>query len=76
MLAPLEFKVVDWPRQKFESTAVTFITGNGFMVTTEVVVPVHPFKSVPVMVYVIVEVGLAVTVAPVVELIKMFGDHE
>ena len=35
----------------------------------------HPFTSVPVTVYVVVEVGLAVTVEPVVELSPVAGDQ-
>lgn len=41
--------------------------GNEFTVTVTVAVLVQPAAVVPVTVYVIVEVGLAVTVAPVVD---------
>lgn len=51
-------------------------TGNGFTVTVDVAVFVHPFTSVPVTVYVVVEVGFAFTLAPVVALNAVAGDHE
>jgi len=41
--------------------------GAGFTVTNTVVVFVHPFPSVPVTVYVVVVVGPAATVAPIVD---------
>lgn len=51
------------------------ITGVGFTVTVAVVVPTQPAALVPVMVYVVVAVGLAVTPAPVVALSPVAGDH-
>ena len=51
-------------------------TGSGFTVTVPCPVDVQPLLSVPVTVYVIVEVGLAVTEEPVVELSAVAGLHE
>ncbi len=45
------------------------------MVTVAVAVFVQPLPSVPVTVYVVVEVGFAVTLAPVVALNAVAGDH-
>lgn len=47
--------------------------GNGFTVTVTVVVPVHPLTEVPVMVYVVVAVGHAFTLEPVVALSAVLG---
>ena len=49
-------------------------TGNGFTVTVTCAVEVHPFKS-PVTLYVMVEEGLAITLATVVELNAVEGLH-
>ena len=48
--------VIDAPRQIVPPVAVT--VGKGFTVTTHEAVPVHPFPSVPVTLYVVVVVGL------------------
>lgn len=53
----------------------TVTTGNGLTVTIEVVVLTQPAALVPVMVYVVVAVGLAVTLVPVVALKPVAGDH-
>jgi len=50
--------------------------GFGFTLTVTVCVPVHPLDVVPVTVYVIVDVALLVTVAPVVALKPVDGLHE
>jgi hypothetical protein len=56
---------VDAPEQI--ATSVPALTvGNGFTVTVKVVVPLHPTPEVPVIVYVVVVVGLAVTDPPAV----------
>lgn len=47
-----------------------------FTVTVTCAVAVHPFRSVPVTVYVVVEDGPAETLAPVVLLRPVAGDHE
>ena len=49
--------------------------GAGFTLTVTDVVFVHPFPSVPITVYVVVVVGPAVTVAPVVDDKPMAGLH-
>ena len=55
--------------------AGTEITGSGLTFTVTCVDAVQPLASVPVTVYVVVEVGLAVTVVPVVALSPVAGDH-
>ena len=52
-----------------------FTMGNEVTVTVTVLVPVHPRESVTVTVYVEVMVGLAVTVAPVVDDNPKAGDQ-
>ena len=54
---------------------VTEITGREFTFTVTCVDAVQPLLSVPVTVYVEVEVGFAVTVEPVVALSPVAGDH-
>ena len=51
------------------------MTGSGFTFTVTCVDAVQPLLSVPVTVYVEVEVGFAVTVEPVVALSPVAGDH-
>ena len=51
------------------------MTGNGFTFTVTCVDTVQPLLSVPVTVYVEVEVGFAVTVEPVVALSPVAGDQ-
>lgn len=53
----------------------TVSVGIGFTVTAVVNVPTHPPVVVPLSVYVVVTVGLAVTLAPLVELNPVPGDH-
>jgi hypothetical protein len=73
VLAPLAERVTDCPAQ-IAGGVFTVIRGNGFMVTVTCAVAVHPEAS-PVTVYVVVEAGLAVTVAPVVALSAVAGLH-
>ena len=54
---------------------LTVIAGNAFTVTVEVAVPAHPEAFVPVTVYVVVDTGDAVTLAPVVADNVLPGDH-
>ena len=49
--------------------------GNGFTVTADVALSLQPFTSVPVTVYVVVEVGVAVTVVPVDGEMFKVGNH-
>jgi hypothetical protein len=76
VLAPLAVSVVLLPEQMEGAFGLMVIVGKGFTVTVTVAVPVHPDDVVPVTVYVVVTVGFAVTVAPVVELRLVAGDHE
>ena len=71
--APFAVSIADCPLQ-IVGDGDTMITGIGFTVTLICDVAVHPFKS-PVTVYVIVEDGLAVTLAPVVALNAVEGLH-
>ncbi len=53
----------------------TVIDGNGKTVTVAVAVFKQPLEDVPVIVYVVVVVGFAVTLAPVVALKPVLGDQ-
>ncbi len=54
---------------------LTVIVGNGRTVTVVVVVFKQPLAAVPVIVYVVVVVGFAVTLTPVVALNPVLGDQ-
>ena len=54
----------------------TVITGSGFTFTVTCVDAVQPLPSVPVTVYVVVDVGFAVTGEPVVALSAVDGVHK
>jgi len=73
VLAPLAVKVAGDPAHMLGE--FTVIVGFGFTVTVDVVVPVQPAAEVPVIVYVVVAAGLAVTLAPVVALKPVEGLH-
>lgn len=66
VVAPLAVSDVLLPSQIVAAAGVTITVGTGLTVTVTVVVPVHPLV-VPDTVYVVVDVGFAVTIAPVVE---------
>ena len=74
MVAPLAVKLVLAPVQMLVLED-TVTVGKVFTVIVTVAVFVHPLELVPVTVYVVVVVGLAVTVAPVVELNPVDGVH-
>jgi hypothetical protein len=74
VLAPFAVSVADCPLQIVAGETV--ITGSAFTVTVTCVVAVQLLMSVPVTVYVIVEVGFAVTLEPVVALSAVAGDQE
>ena len=74
VFAPLAARVVDCPKQ-IVGDGETTITGSGFTDTVICAVAVHPFK-LPVTLYVIVEDGVATTLAPVVALNDVDGLHE
>jgi hypothetical protein len=71
---PLDVNVNVEPAQIGELLPAVGV-GNAFTVTVTVPVLVQPAAVVPVTVYVIVEVGLAVTVAPVVDDKPVAGLH-
>ena len=58
------------------SSGETEIAGSGFTVTVVCDVAVHPFAEVPVTIYVVVEVGCAITLEPVDEFNDAEGLHE
>ena len=68
--APAPVNVAELPPQIVPAFAVT--VGKGFTVTSEVACAVH-VAVVPRTVYVVVVLGLAVTLAPVVELKPVAG---
>ena len=73
VLAPLTVSVVDCPAQiEVLGDIVNVIP---LTVTVTCAVEVQPLASVPVTVYVVVEEGLAETLAPVVLLNPVAGDH-
>jgi hypothetical protein len=73
VFAPLAVNVVFAPLQILGE--FTARVGKGKTVTILVIVFVQPFTAVPVIVYVVVVVGFAVTLAPVVALSPVLGDH-
>ena len=74
LVAPLAVKFTEPPRQYDADNGVMLTVGEVFTVTVTLVVPVQP-DVVPVTVYMVVDAGLAVTVAPVVELRPVAGDQ-
>jgi hypothetical protein len=64
VVAPEAVIVVEVPEQIVALDAVTVTVGVGLTVTVTVCVEVQPFAAVPVMVYVVVDAGETVTVAP------------
>ena len=62
--APDPVNVVDCPAQILVLLAVAVTDGNELTVTERTEVFVQPFTSVPVTVYVVFKVGVAVTLAP------------
>ena len=75
MLAPVTVKLELKPTQMAVGVAVMLKVGNGFIFTVMVVVPTQPFEFVPLMLYVVVAVGLAVTLVAVALLNPVEGDH-
>jgi hypothetical protein len=71
--APPAVKLIDAPLHI--APLFTLIVGSGFTVTVDVVEAVHPFAAVPVTVYTVVMVFVAVTEAPVVALSPVTGDQ-
>jgi hypothetical protein len=75
VVAPPAVSAVELPVQMEGADGDTDIVGNGFTVTTTVCVFTQLLEFVPVTVYVIVTVGLAVTDAPVVAFRLVLGAH-
>jgi len=71
--APLAVNVVLPPGQMAAEGQV--IVGKGLIVTVVVPVPTQPAALVPVIVYVVVAAGFAVTLVPVVALNPVAGDQ-
>jgi hypothetical protein len=76
VVAPLAVSVAVCCPTHIAGGGATVTTGRGLTFTVTCVDAVHPFTSVPVTVYVVVEVGFAVTGEPVVELNAVAGVHK
>jgi hypothetical protein len=75
VVAPFAVRETEPPAQMAGADAVMETVGVAFTSTKAVALAVHPFASVPITVYVVGFVGLAVTDAPVVVLRPVFGVH-
>jgi hypothetical protein len=75
VLAPLAVRTTLLPEHIEGADGLISTIGLAFTVTVTVVVPVQPARDVPVTVYVVVVVGLAVTTAPVVPDNPVAGAH-
>jgi len=73
--APLAVRVTEDPKQMEGATGVTATLGRFLTVTVTEAVLVHPAALVPVTIYVVEVVGLAITVVPVVPLSPAAGAH-
>ena len=73
-MPPVAVSVVDEPLQ-IAMLEPPLIVGNVFTVTVTLAVLLQPFELVPVTVYVLVVVGLAVTLAQVVQDKPVAGVH-
>jgi hypothetical protein len=73
--APETASTVEFPTQ-IETSPVLVITGDGFITTFILDTETHPAESVTVTVYVVVDVGDAITVCNVEEFKLEAGDHE
>jgi len=73
VLAPVAVNVAEAPEQMVALFTVT--VGLGLTVTVAVAVEVQPAAEVPVIVYVVVAAGLAVTLEPVVADKPVAGDQ-
>ena len=73
---PPDAPSVIFPPMQIVSFGPASAGGEGLTVTVTVEVFEHKDKSVPVIVYVVILVGFAVTVVPVVELNPAAGAHE
>lgn len=75
LVAPVALRVADPPAQ-IVPAPVTVTAGSGLTVTTIEAVLEQLLPFVPVMVYVVVAIGFAVTEAPFVELNPVAGLHK
>ena len=75
MLPPDAVRVELPPIQYDAGLGVAVMVGLGLTVTVKAFVEEQPLEFVPVTVYVVVTVGLAVTIAPVVALRFADGDQ-
>jgi hypothetical protein len=75
VFAPLTVIVAEAP-EHMPVFALEVKVGFAFTVTTTVFRVVHPVEAVPTILYVVVAVGDAVTLAPVVALKPLAGLHE
>jgi hypothetical protein len=75
LVAPVAVKIVEEPEHTALDVGETATTGFEFTVTATVVIAVQPPDADPVTVYVMVDVGEAITVAPVVALRAVDGDQ-
>jgi hypothetical protein len=73
VVAPLAVNTVDVPEHSIAELTTT--VGVGFTVTVKLCKLVHPEALTPVKVYVVVIIGVAVTVVPLGELNVAAGDH-
>jgi len=73
--APLAVSDTEPPLHTKAVGGTTEIVGVGFTVMVNVELSTQPLPDVPTRVYVVVEVGLAVTVVPVVALNPVAGLH-
>jgi hypothetical protein len=74
VVAPLAVSATPLPEHIVDEAGVTVTVGSGVTVTVTVWLALHE-PLVPVTVYVLVDAGLAVTVAPVVALKPVPGAH-
>ena len=73
-MAPLATSVTEPPVQIFGLLGIIVITGAGLTLTVTTVVLVQPVVAVPITEYVVVIVGLAITIEPVVALRPVPGE--
>ena len=75
VLAPVAINVAVLPGHSCTDEGDTLTTGSGLTITGTIVVPVQPLTSVPLTVYVVVVVGFALTLEPLVALKPVDGDQ-
>jgi hypothetical protein len=73
VVAPLAVRLTEPPEQTAGADGVTDKVGVGLTLIAILVVSLQPVASVPITVYVVAVLGLAVTTAPVVEFKLLAG---